>query len=131
MFSIILINSFTIFLFFSVVSQGFERKLFPVYLIQCFGNIRKSFKNLVHKCLVDECNLEPETGRCRALFSRFYYDKETNKCQKFIYGGCGGNGNRFFTEDQCIKTCIQRNYSLNRKNGIQSFVIVTNILKNY
>jgi collagen type VI alpha len=127
MFSIILINCFTILSSFWVLSQGFERKLFSVYLIEYFANIRKWFKNLVHKCLVNECYSKPETGLCKALFLRYYYDKQTNKCQKFNYGGCGGNGNRFFTEDECIRTCslkqVQRNNSLNLKNGIQSFVI--------
>ncbi|XP_043349213.1 kunitz-type serine protease inhibitor bitisilin-3-like isoform X2 [Dermochelys coriacea] len=36
---------------------------------------------------------------------RLYYDKTTDHCKPFAYRGAGGNGNRFFTDRQCMKTC--------------------------
>ena len=52
-----------------------------------------------------ECTSKPDPGLCRASHSRFYFDKDDNKCKKFIYGGCGGNKNRYKTADECYETC--------------------------
>ena len=35
----------------------------------------------------------------------YYYDSKANKCYPFIYGGCGGNLNRFATEGSCLGRC--------------------------
>ena len=35
----------------------------------------------------------------------YYYDSRVNKCYPFIYGGCGGNYNRFATEGSCLGRC--------------------------
>ena len=43
----------------------------------------------------------PETGLCKALFYRYYYNSETCECDKFIYGGCGGNANNFDSLSDC------------------------------
>nr|AXL95648.1 conkunitzin [Conus ermineus] len=52
-----------------------------------------------------DCNWPKETGPCRARFPSFFYDLNTGKCQDFIYGGCGGNANRFDTLDDCEQRC--------------------------
>nr|XP_058970983.1 U-actitoxin-Avd3q-like [Pocillopora verrucosa] len=54
---------------------------------------------------VNDCCLPSDTGPCFALFNRFYYDKVTKRCKKFIYGGCAGNGNNFTSKRKCKKTC--------------------------
>ena len=51
------------------------------------------------------CELGAETGKCFGLFDRWYFNKKTFKCTKFIYGGCGGNVNNFLTEAECINKC--------------------------
>ena len=38
----------------------------------------------------DRCNLQPDPGPCRALFTKYYYDKEAKQCKSFTYGGCDG-----------------------------------------
>uniref|UniRef100_A0A672L1G1 BPTI/Kunitz inhibitor domain-containing protein n=1 Tax=Sinocyclocheilus grahami TaxID=75366 RepID=A0A672L1G1_SINGR len=38
--------------------------------------------------------------------SRWYYSQQTKKCMHFWYGGCGGNENRFLTEDECFRECV-------------------------
>ncbi|XP_042144703.1 kappaPI-actitoxin-Avd3d-like [Ixodes scapularis] len=53
----------------------------------------------------ERCYMEPETGRCKARMTRFYYDKKEWTCKTFIYGGCGGNKNNFKTEEECQKAC--------------------------
>ncbi|KAK9405053.1 hypothetical protein NXF25_009880 [Crotalus adamanteus] len=54
------------------------------------------------------CYLPAKPGPCEAYMPRFYYNSTSNKCQRFIYGGCGGNANNFETRDQCHYTCVKR-----------------------
>ncbi|CAD7079098.1 unnamed protein product [Hermetia illucens] len=51
------------------------------------------------------CNLPERAGRCMAYMPRFRYKPDTNECIQFIYGGCGGNGNNFFTKESCEEVC--------------------------
>ncbi|CAL1298906.1 unnamed protein product [Larinioides sclopetarius] len=51
------------------------------------------------------CVDDKDTGPCRAYFQNWYYNKETGKCEKFIYGGCNGNGNRYNSEEECKSNC--------------------------
>ena len=50
------------------------------------------------------CSLPAESGNCDAFVPSFYHDAQTGLCTPFIYGGCGGNGNRF-TREACIAAC--------------------------
>lgn len=38
---------------------------------------------------------------------RFSYDSKNKKCIYFIYGGCGGNDNRFKSEKECKEKCVE------------------------
>jgi hypothetical protein len=51
------------------------------------------------------CEQEKVTGPCRGFFPRFYFNKETGKCENFVYGGCQGNSNNFETEEECQAVC--------------------------
>ncbi|XP_072282625.1 amyloid beta precursor like protein 2 isoform X2 [Pyxicephalus adspersus] len=51
------------------------------------------------------CSQEAATGPCRAMFPRWYFDPEQEKCVQFIYGGCGGNRNNFESKDYCMAVC--------------------------
>ncbi|KAH8283625.1 hypothetical protein KR018_009839 [Drosophila ironensis] len=42
---------------------------------------------------------------CTAYMPRYSYHPESNSCERFIYGGCGGNDNRFFTQEECEQKC--------------------------
>lgn len=44
----------------------------------------------------------------------WYYDGRKRDCLTFNYLGCGGNRNRFCSEEDCISTCIQFSTSGNR-----------------
>ncbi|ESO83754.1 hypothetical protein LOTGIDRAFT_132911, partial [Lottia gigantea] len=51
------------------------------------------------------CSLPPVSGMCRAYFPRWYFNPATSLCEKFIYGGCGGNDNSFDRPEECYKRC--------------------------
>lgn len=36
---------------------------------------------------------------------RFYSDPATGICLPFTYGGCGGNDNKFLTQEECESAC--------------------------
>jgi hypothetical protein len=36
------------------------------------------------------CSLKPEIGPCFAIFTKYYFDHSTNKCEEFTWGGCDG-----------------------------------------
>lgn len=42
---------------------------------------------------------------CRANFPRWAYNPETQQCEKFSFGGCGGNANNFYSYQQCANRC--------------------------
>ena len=51
------------------------------------------------------CKLKKVEGNCRAAMSRYFFDAKASECKKFIYGGCGGNGNNFRTRHECERIC--------------------------
>ncbi|XP_030065967.1 tissue factor pathway inhibitor isoform X2 [Microcaecilia unicolor] len=57
------------------------------------------------------CLLEEDPGICRGLFTRYFYNKVSEKCEKFKYGGCLGNENNFMSLEDCQITCQDRSLS--------------------
>ena len=55
--------------------------------------------------VVNICELDPEVGHCEDEVLQYFYNVTAKKCEKFYYGGCGGNRNRFQTMHQCQTTC--------------------------
>nr|SPP68599.1 TFPI-like multiple Kunitz-type protease inhibitor 2K3 [Colubraria reticulata] len=53
----------------------------------------------------DVCQLPAVTGDCKGAFPMYFYSSESGQCEKFIYGGCGGNGNKFNTVEECQSAC--------------------------
>uniref|UniRef100_A0A7N6AJ93 Amyloid-beta A4 protein n=1 Tax=Anabas testudineus TaxID=64144 RepID=A0A7N6AJ93_ANATE len=59
----------------------------------------------VEEVVRDVCWANAETGPCRAMLSRWFFDRQEGRCVQFIYGGCGGNRNNFESEEYCMSVC--------------------------
>ena len=58
----------------------------------------------VNNELDDRCSLKPETGPCKALFTKYYYDSADRICKEFTWGGCEGVV-PFETLEECQQSC--------------------------
>uniref|UniRef100_A0A673CXG3 BPTI/Kunitz inhibitor domain-containing protein n=1 Tax=Sphaeramia orbicularis TaxID=375764 RepID=A0A673CXG3_9TELE len=54
---------------------------------------------------MDACHFPKANGKCSGRFLRYYYDSVYDRCRKFHWSGCYGNGNRFFDQITCNATC--------------------------
>ncbi|XP_055496821.1 kunitz-type protease inhibitor 1-like [Leucoraja erinacea] len=72
------------------------------------GHLSDRFNRLLDINIPKEkarCTYPPMTGPCRADFSRFYYNPLSKSCERFTFGGCDGNENRFMEESKCMAAC--------------------------
>ncbi|NXW71386.1 AMBP protein, partial [Hirundo rustica] len=53
----------------------------------------------------DSCWLSQDPGPCSGMLSRFFYNSSSMACETFLYGGCLGNGNNFYSEKECLQAC--------------------------
>ncbi|NXA18278.1 AMBP protein, partial [Ibidorhyncha struthersii] len=53
----------------------------------------------------DSCRLSRDPGPCSGMLSRFFYNSSSMACEAFLYGGCLGNGNNFYSEKECLQAC--------------------------
>ncbi|KAJ8880674.1 hypothetical protein PR048_017144 [Dryococelus australis] len=53
----------------------------------------------------DICLAPVDRGPCTEEQPNWYFDGYSRTCQAFVYGGCGGNANRFQSEEQCERQC--------------------------
>lgn len=84
----------------------------------CWNISHFSYTTSSSGTLDPRCDLSLDQGTCRNYSIYWYYDKQANSCAQFWYGGCGGNDNRYETEDECKRTCV-----LNRKGNIRKFLV--------
>ncbi|NXH60990.1 COSA1 protein, partial [Rhabdornis inornatus] len=68
---------------------------------------QKKSKLTFTDALSDPRCLEPmKPGDCWNYVVKWYYEKSSNSCAQFWYGGCRGTNNRFETEKECQETCV-------------------------
>ena len=53
----------------------------------------------------EACTLPAVIGPCRGVCPRFFHNTETDQCEPFTFGCCGGNANNFLTLEECEATC--------------------------
>ena len=51
------------------------------------------------------CSEPIDPGPCDAAFERWAWDAEAGRCVPFVFGGCEGNANRFWTLGDCQAAC--------------------------
>ncbi|XP_054991023.1 collagen alpha-4(VI) chain-like [Sorex araneus] len=54
------------------------------------------------------CSLDPVQGECQDYILKWFYSKKEGICRQFWYGSCGGNANRFETEEECKAQCVSQ-----------------------
>ncbi|MED6244699.1 hypothetical protein ATANTOWER_021423 [Ataeniobius toweri] len=58
--------------------------------------------------LGDICFLSRNSGSCKNFTLMWFYDSKNTQCSRFLYSGCGGNKNRFWTKEECEDTCLRK-----------------------
>lgn len=64
-----------------------------------------------HQSFLELCFLPPDKGECenyRTGDRYYYFNAEAGKCEPFIYRGCAGNANRFYSLQKCRSVCAER-----------------------
>ncbi|XP_076315965.1 uncharacterized protein LOC143228624 isoform X1 [Tachypleus tridentatus] len=56
----------------------------------------------------DLCFLPLRSGFCTDSRMNYYHNPTSGECKTFIYSGCGGNENNFFTLKECQETCVDK-----------------------
>ncbi|XP_017857334.1 PREDICTED: PI-actitoxin-Afv2a [Drosophila arizonae] len=72
--------------------------LIPVLLLQ-LGDVDGASKR------VKLCLQPMVSGRCFGYVESYAYNPLERRCEAFIYGGCGGNENRFDSKAACEYAC--------------------------
>ena len=88
-----------------------------IFLVVLFFTVGTLAEDDVGSAVVDgdaaeediDCSAKPEVGMCKALIPRYFYNPETDKCETFNYGGCGGNTNNFIEIEECENACVGKN----------------------
>ncbi|XP_053551337.1 protein AMBP [Bombina bombina] len=70
------------------------------------GNNFHAEKECLQTCRTEAaCRLPVVSGPCRMVQTLWTFDSAQGKCVTFQYGGCQGNGNKFYTEKECKEYC--------------------------
>ncbi|XP_047245921.1 collagen alpha-1(VII) chain isoform X4 [Girardinichthys multiradiatus] len=55
--------------------------------------------------VTDRCLLPMSEGACSDYALVWYFHDRSGECRPFVYGGCGGNQNRFTSRQECKSLC--------------------------
>lgn len=71
----------------------------------CIRNCSLNSEKIYPMDASEACTFKKLDGGCSGKYLRYYYDSAHDKCKKFLWTGCIGNGNRFFDFNSCNETC--------------------------
>ncbi|XP_029992555.1 papilin [Sphaeramia orbicularis] len=72
---------------------------------ECIRNCSVNAEDIYPMDVSKACHFPKANGKCSGRFLRYYYDSVYDRCRKFHWSGCYGNGNRFFDQITCNATC--------------------------
>lgn len=78
-------------------------KTYPV----CSATVEIKGSQASQRGTAPACNINPDSfnGKgCKALIGRAYFNRENNRCEKIVWGGCP-NEPPFKTVEECEETC--------------------------
>jgi hypothetical protein len=55
-----------------------------------------------------KCQLPKDGGTCNGYEPVYYFNIRNLRCEQLVYSGCGGNENRFPTQQNCNAVCTQQ-----------------------
>ncbi|KAH7973334.1 actinia tenebrosa protease inhibitors [Rhipicephalus sanguineus] len=73
-----------------------------------------------------QCGQRAVVGWCKAGLPRWWFNKETGKCEQFYYRGCGGNENRYLTQQKCEETCLSEQPTQKPQTDADAYIGITN-----
>lgn len=76
----------------------------PPFILRKYGITRRLPSTIMNR---DACSLKVDLGTCQNFVRKWFFDPGTGGCVAFLYGGCGGNGNRFNSEAECLNACME------------------------
>ena len=54
------------------------------------------------------CHEPLDIGHGGGRFKRFFFNATLKTCERFIYQGLGGNGNRYESKADCLQACSSK-----------------------
>jgi len=89
-----------------------------------------------YRFLFSGCMLPKNTGEtvgpsCQYEFNEWYYNYDTNKCESFVFSGCGGNANRFHDKLLCDDLCKRQYDSSYNGNSMYFWLSWSNHFENF
>ncbi|XP_070686797.1 kunitz-type serine protease inhibitor bitisilin-3 [Pempheris klunzingeri] len=72
---------------------------------ECIRNCSIHFDSIYPLDATKACHFKKAVGICSGQFLNYYYDSVHDKCKRFFWSGCVGNGNRFADLNSCNATC--------------------------
>eukprot|EP00117_Sycon_ciliatum_P042875 scpid16057/ scgid31134/ C4b-binding protein alpha chain len=85
-------------------------------------NTFQTSRQCYRECIEERvCHMAPDKGPCNGTQQRHFFNCSSSRCERFTYGGCGGNQNNFRTRLSCEgvatgQQCKDSNNTCNANN---------------